>query len=92
MRSDKLQQTISCFSRPCPLSLSYSDYENHKTVTYFQESHSGGTDGNNGCVVQCHYDGKDDYKLHNNIDYHMVRFSQRRMRSNSVRDRIRTKE
>ena len=33
-----------------------------------------------------------DYKLHINTDYHMVRFSQRRMRSNSARVRIRTKQ
>ena len=43
------------------------------------------------------YDGKDahcrlDYKLHINTDYYMVRFSQRRMRSNSARVRIRIKE
>ena len=30
----------------------YTDCENHKTVSYIQESHSDGTDGNNGCDVQ----------------------------------------
>ena len=32
-----------------------------------------------------------DYKLHMNTDYQMVRFDQRRMRSNSARVRIRTR-
>ena len=30
----------------------HSDYENLKTVSYFQESHSDGADGNDGCDVQ----------------------------------------
>ena len=50
-RSDKLRcnRATSCFSI---IGLSYSDCENHKTVPYFQESYSNGTDGNNGCNVQ----------------------------------------
>ena len=55
-RSDKLRcnRAMSCFSiiGTRIFEDSLSDYENHKTVTYFQESYSNGTDGNNGCDVQ----------------------------------------